>query len=857
MQRVRPPSTGIPGFLRNHAVTWLVALIGLTLSIIGFEVVREQINVQRKIEFNWVAQNRNRLLKQVFENALEPVRVVRDYVQASEEVEKEAFHLFTSPLLHRNHGIEAIGLIDHEPSNSIKSVDDQRFLLPILINEDLSLTHIESRGSSDFVSLHDVTTQRILLAALQKARDTGEMAVSGRLKLSGQSGGNYGVMACLPVYQPGQDKAKTPLFKGLVIAVLRLDELTHAAISYLEPRGVDLVIEDDSADEQTRFLEFYTSRLNPKASFPESLVQEWLATAATKLTEVVRMADRKWSITTVPNAYFRSTEAFEEGPWVVLSGGCLLTLLLGVYLVRMKLNMEERLTMGCELRDRETLFWQMTETVDDVFWALPADRGRFLYVSPAFESIWGIDCQALYEQPKLFANAIHPDDRIRWAHALDKANSGTGPVESIYRLIRPDGTQRWIRDNAFPVRDEFQHIYRLVGVAEDITEKKQAEDALRDSEHKLRTLFNQSPDTIMTVDRTGQILLINRGAVLEPSGSRGVGMHSSDLLPAASREEYRHLLSKVFQNCEVNYLQYQKKDSTWWEIRIVPIVQQQAVQACMVIATDITEKRNYQAQAIRNARLASIGVLSTGVAHEINNPNNAIQTGTALFAHVWKDAMPVLREYYQEQGDFSLGGLSFAEQGDSLGDLISEIKNNSHRIKTIVDNLKHLGKKGPGDLDEEVDINAAIKGAIGVLGSSIRKYTHHWVVELAEDLPPVRGNIQQLEQVFINVMLNALQSLPNKGCGIRVKLAADTENQSLLIRVEDQGSGIADEDLPRVTEPFFTTRLQVGGTGLGLSISRTIIENHRGSISFESSMGAGTVVILRLPVIEGDDTHET
>jgi hypothetical protein len=504
----------------------------------------------------------------------------------------------------------------------------------------------------------------------------------------------------------------------------------------------------------------------------------------------------------------------------------------------MKLNMAERLSMSQVLKDREALFWQMTETVDDVFWALPADKQRFLYVSPAFESMWGVDCQALYEQPGLFAEGIHPADRSAWSEGLEQARDGTGPVEYFYRLQRADGAQRWIRDNAFPVRDENGRVYRLVGVAEDITEKKQAEDALRDSEHKLRTLFNQSPDTIMTVDGEGNVLFMNHGAALD---------FSADLLPPAYRQDYRRLLGQALRKREVNSLQYQTADEAWWEIRIVPIVQDAGARAAMVIATDITEKRNLQAQAIRNARLASIGVLSTGVAHEINNPNNAIQTGAALLARVWGDVLPVLREYYQEQGDFSLGGLSFAEQGASIGGLIAEIKDNSRRIETIVKDLKHLGRKDPGDLGEDVDINSAIEAAANVLGRSIKKYTDHWRMALAPDLPPVKGNLQQLEQVFINIMLNALQSLPDKAHGVCVESAADAPNQAIIVRVIDQGDGISDADLSRVSEPFFTTRLQTGGVGLGLSISTTIVENHHGSISVESSKGVGTLVSLRLP----------
>ncbi len=835
----------IHGFLRDHAVTWIIACIGLTISIIAFKVVNEQIDEQREVEFNWVSQNRNHLVKRELEGALEPLKVVRDYIQTAETTDKELYHQFTTALLSRNHGLDAIGLILKSP---IHPNSANRASVSTLMDSNFSLSHIEFRESRVAISRESVTSQPVLLDALKKAQETGEMTVSRSFKLASNNLRKYVVIACLPYYRDGSDIVKTPNLTGFVIAVLRLDELAHAAISYLEPRGVDLLIQDDSAGKDDRFLEFYASRLNSGVVFQETEINDWLTNANTSVTEVVQMGDRRWTITAVPNQSFRSAEAFEEGPFVVLFAGILLTLLLSTYLFRMKLGMQERIRMDQLLKDREELFWQMTETVDDVFWALSMDKKKFLYVSPAIERLWGLKCQQLYDDPKEFSNAIHHKDRDQWLNALEYASQGLGPVETIFRVIRPDGTQRWIRDNTFPVHNEKGRVFRLVGVAEDITEKKLADDALRDSENKLRTIFNQSPDKIMTVDGEGKVLLMNQDAALEHSGRRGEEIHSADMLPSANREDYRQLLARAFENGEVSYLQYQAEDKpSWWEIRIVPIIEDSNVHACMVIATDITEKLNYQTQAIRNARLASIGVIATGVAHEINNPNNAIQTSAALYSHVWKDAMPVLREYFLEQGDFSLGGLSFAEEGESLGDLITEIMDNSRRIKAIVENLKHLGKKDQGELTEEVDVNTALRAAAGVLKSTIRKYTNHWVMELASDLPAVKGNFPQLEQVFINIMLNALQSLPDSEHGVRVESAIDPEKKSVMIRVIDQGSGISDENHLRVTEPFFTTRLEEGGTGLGLSISTTIIENHHGSIKYKS-LATGTLVTLRFPI---------
>lgn len=505
--------------------------------------------------------------------------------------------------------------------------------------------------------------------------------------------------------------------------------------------------------------------------------------------------------------------------------------------------------MSQQLKDREELFWQMTETVDDIFWAISPDFSRFLYISPAFETICGITCEEVYQNIELYKDAIHHEDRNIWTTALKRATDNGSPEEALYRISRSDGTECWIRDSIFPVRDISGSISHLVGVAEDISDKKRAEDALRDSENKLKTLFNQSPDTIMTVGRSGLIHLINRGVSLEPSGARGVSTDSAELLPESCRDNYRQLLNHAFVNAEVSYLPYQVDDATWREIRIVPIIENGEVAATMVISTDITEKRNLQALAIHNARLASIGEMATGVAHDINNPNNAIKTAATLFGHVWDDALPLFREYYHEEGDFSLGGLSFATEGDALGELITEIKDNSRRIEMIVGNLKQLGRGDHGILDEEVDINSVLLAAVRVLGSTVSKFTDYWSMDLAEHLPRVKGNLSQLEQVFINIMLNALQSLPDKRHSVLVESYADNEAMSVLIRVTDQGAGIAIDNVPMVMEPFFTTRQERGGTGLGLSISHTIIKNHQGTIHIESSVGKGTVVTLEIPQI--------
>jgi signal transduction histidine kinase len=213
--------------------------------------------------------------------------------------------------------------------------------------------------------------------------------------------------------------------------------------------------------------------------------------------------------------------------------------------------------------------------------------------------------------------------------------------------------------------------------------------------------------------------------------------------------------------------------------------------------------------------------------------------------------MPILNEYYEDNGDFALGGLAFSEARDTLPQLISEVTRNTQRIKRIVGNLKHMARQDAGELSESVDIQQVLEATVMLLHNQIQKHTDVCNLEVPDDLPMIKGNSQQLEQVFINILLNALQSLPDRNRGVYISAGYDADEQALSIQVRDEGQGVSERDIGRLTEPFFTTRTDTGGTGLGLSISRSIIEKHGGNLGFESMQGAGTRVTIRLPVSRG------
>ncbi|MBF0125979.1 MAG: PAS domain-containing protein [Magnetococcales bacterium] len=362
-------------------------------------------------------------------------------------------------------------------------------------------------------------------------------------------------------------------------------------------------------------------------------------------------------------------------------------------------------------------------------------------------------------------------------------------------------------------------------------------------------IFKYSPDVILTVDHKRRILFMSR-AMNQFKPEEMLGSDSVQIFPMRVRPWYRQALATAFKNKESGRFQFPTMESVWWEIRLVPLQRVDKVEEVMIIATEVTESRIQQAQTIRHARLATIGVLAASIAHEINNPNNAILFNGSLMARSWQDAIPILEEYFQTHGDFSLGGLPYSEARATLPGVLGEISHNTMRVKNIVDNLKHLARRDQETLLETVNLHEPLRAALMILNYKIRKHTDHCEFLPTRTALPVKGNSRQLEQVFINVILNALQSLAERKQRVWVRTALETDGQEqmALVVIEDEGCGIPPEHLSQVTEPFFTTKSTMDGTGLGLSISNLIIKNHRGSIRFSSEVGRGTTVTIRFPV---------
>ena len=259
------------------------------------------------------------------------------------------------------------------------------------------------------------------------------------------------------------------------------------------------------------------------------------------------------------------------------------------------------------------------------------------------------------------------------------------------------------------------------------------------------------------------------------------------------------------------------------------------------------ELRLNQQQLVQADKMAALGVLVSGVAHEINNPTGLILLEVPILKRFHGDAAKILERYYLENGDFSCGGLPYSRMRQEVPRSLEKLQDAGKRIKRIVDDLKDFARRDDTDCNEQVDLNAVAQAAVRLVEPSIRQATEHFITDYGKTLPRIRGNAQRIEQVLVNLILNACQALPDSSRSVELVTWNDTFRDSVVFRLRDQGSGIAPEHLSRLTDPFFTTKQDQGGTGLGLSVSAGIVKEHGGTLQFTSSPGQGTTVMLTLP----------
>ncbi len=464
--------------------------------------------------------------------------------------------------------------------------------------------------------------------------------------------------------------------------------------------------------------------------------------------------------------------------------------------------------------------------------------GRFFQANAKYCEITGYSLEEL--RNLTYRDITHPEDEPHDVVQYGRVLAGEAPYWSTEkRYVRKDGSIRWVSVSGTIFRDTEGRPLRSMAAIVDITDRRLAEEALRESEAKYRGLYESLRDAYVRVDMEGGILEWN-GAYSEMLGySDGelAGLPYQEITPerwhSAEAAVIRdHVLGRGYS--DVYEKEYRRKDGTVFpvELRTFLLKDQEGRPSGMwAIVRDISERRraDEEAQTLRDelahvTRVATLGELTASLAHELNQPLTAIQSNA-------QTAQLLLER----------GGVAAGELTDILQDIVSD----NRRASEMIRHLRAALKKQAADM-QVLDLREVVQEVMSLVMPDILQRDAMLSLDLAEGLPAVRGDKIQLQQVLVNLMVNALEAMAGTQGGRLAVRCSRHGTGEVRLTVEDTGPGIPKGKLEGIFEPFYTSKPQ--GMGMGLAICRSIVQAHGGRLWAENRPEGGATFHLAVPV---------
>jgi len=404
-----------------------------------------------------------------------------------------------------------------------------------------------------------------------------------------------------------------------------------------------------------------------------------------------------------------------------------------------------------------------------------------------------------------------------------------------------DGTlTHWIVKTA-PLRDDQGEIIGALEMSLDITHKKELENKLAQSEKKYYAIFNNIPNPVFVLDVDTLVILDCNGRATRVYGyayEELSGRSFMDLFPAEERQRCRDLFRHADEIEQVRHLN-KSGDIFFVHLRLSPSEYQDR-RVLLVTTSDITDRIDAELRLVQAGKMATLGEMATGIAHELNQPLTVIKSASNYFMKKIRNQQPIPAEV--------------------LSEMAAEIDRHVDRAATIINHLRQFGHK-PRIESAPLQVNTVLKSAFDMFSQQLKLRQIDVLWELDEHLPHVLAEAGRLEQIFINLLLNARDAIEEKwdssntapGEVKRIRLKTYARGGRILIEVTDTGIGIAAGDVDRIFEPFFTTKKVGDGTGIGLSITYSIVKEFGGTIRVASTPGKGASFILSFPIGEAND----
>lgn len=499
-------------------------------------------------------------------------------------------------------------------------------------------------------------------------------------------------------------------------------------------------------------------------------------------------------------------------------------------------DITERLQAEIALRDSEERFRRLAENAPDAIIRYElAPRRRIAYVNPAMTRMTGYTAEEYYADSEINLRLVHPGDRETLATLIRGETIPKTPI--TLRWLSKTGQFIWTEQVNMPVCDSLGNLVAIESIARDITARKQAEDKLRDSEEKLRHMFEAVTDGITVTDLEGNITEVN-DRVVQMHGYRFKDELTDktifELIGPRDHAGMHALLKRTLEqgSCKDTECTLIKLDGTEFLAELsASVLKDSAGNPASFIATsrDISGRKQQQEHLIVTDRLASIGELASGIAHEINNPLTSV-----------------------------IGFSQLVMERDIPSEIRPDIEiiyNEAQRASRIVKNLLTFARKHPS-MKQLVNLNTVINKVLELRAYEQKTSNIQVVTDFATDLPEITADNFQLQQVFLNIIINAEYFMIQAHGRGTLTISTQKVGDLVIVSLNDDGPGIDREHMAHLFDPFFTTKPIGKGTGLGLSICHGIITEHGGRIYARSEPGKGATFVVELHISTEEGSHE-